>query len=82
LQYLFIEILCVKIFGVKRVLGKNKFLDIFNNFLIWFICVTDLDEGSDMIIFELILTTFKLSAVFRFSSGSSVNWLEPKTEPL
>jgi len=34
-----------------------------------------------MIIFGLILTTFKLSVVFRGSWGSCVNWLEPKTEP-
>jgi hypothetical protein len=33
-----------------------------------------------MIIFGLILTTFKLSIIFRGSSGSSVNWLEPKIE--
>jgi hypothetical protein len=32
--------------------------------------------------FELILTTFKLSTVFRGSWGSIENWLEPKIEPL
>jgi len=44
-------------------------------------CITDLDLGSEMIIFESILTTFKASVVFRGSWGSSVNWLEPKTKP-
>jgi len=44
-------------------------------------CVTDLDSWSEMIIFESILTTFKLSIVFRGSWGRSVNWLESKMEP-
>jgi hypothetical protein len=34
-----------------------------------------------MIIFELILTTFKSSGIFGGSWGSSINWLEPKIEP-
>jgi len=34
-----------------------------------------------MIIFELILTTFKLSMVFRGIWVSSENWLELKIEP-
>jgi hypothetical protein len=34
-----------------------------------------------MIIFELILTTFKPSIIFRGSRGSIENLLEPKTEP-
>ncbi len=43
--------------------------------------VTDLDYRSEMIIFESILTFFKLSVVFRGSWGSCVNWLEPKIDP-
>jgi hypothetical protein len=39
--------------------------------------VTDLDQWSEMIIFESILITFKSSIIFR---GSTVNWLEPKIE--
>ncbi len=42
----------------------------------------DLDKLSEMINFELNLTTFKLSIVFRGSWGSSVNWLESEIEPL
>jgi len=43
-------------------------------------CVTDLDQGSEMIIFGSILTTFESSNIF---GGSSIeNWLKPKTEPL
>jgi len=34
-----------------------------------------------MIMFESILTIFKLSFNFRGSWGSSVNWFEPKGEP-
>jgi len=34
-----------------------------------------------MFIFELILTTLKLSAIFRGSLGSGVDWLEPKIKP-
>jgi len=44
-------------------------------------CVTDLDYQSKLLIFELILTTFKPSIVFRGSWGSIENWIEPKTEP-
>jgi len=44
-------------------------------------CVADLDQRSEMIIFEPILTTFKSSVVFRDSWGNSVNWLEPQNEP-
>jgi len=36
---------------------------------------------SKMIIFESILTFFKLSIVFRASWGSAVNCLEPKIDP-
>ncbi len=39
--------------------------------------VTDLE----LLDFELILTTFKLSIVFRINWGSIKNWLEPKIEP-
>ena len=44
-------------------------------------CVTYLDWQSEMIIFELILTTFEASFIFRGSLGSIENWLEPKTKP-
>jgi hypothetical protein len=40
--------------------------------------VTDLDY---VIMFESILTTFKLSVILRGNWGRSVNWLEPKIEP-
>jgi hypothetical protein len=39
---------------------------------------TDLDQGSEMIIFESILTTFKASVIFR--GQSCKNWLGLKTE--
>jgi len=45
-------------------------------------CVADLDEQTEMIIFESNLTTFKLSIVFWGSCGICENWLEPETEPL
>jgi len=35
-----------------------------------------------LLIFESILTTFKLSIIFRGSWGSINNWLEPKIKPL
>jgi len=44
-------------------------------------CVTDLDQQSKMIIFGLILTTFKSSSIFGGILGSIKNWLNPKTEP-
>jgi len=40
-------------------------------------CVTDLDYQSELLIFESILTPFKLSIVFGGSWGSTENWLEP-----
>jgi hypothetical protein len=40
-----------------------------------------LDERIEMIIFELILTTFKMSVIFRGGLDSSDNWLEPKIKP-
>ena len=45
-------------------------------------CVTDLDQLSEMIIFESISTTFEESVIFGGSWGSSKNWLEPYTKPL
>jgi len=52
----------------------------------WTVCtststerITDLDLRSKMIIFGLILTTFKFSIIFRGSWGSIENWLEHKT---
>ena len=36
----------------------------------------NLDEGSEMITFGSLLTTFKMS-----KQGSSENWLEPKIKP-
>jgi len=45
-------------------------------------CVADFDQGSEMIIFESILTTFEPSRIFGGSWGSIENWLEPKNEPL
>ncbi len=59
-------------------------LEIFHIIVVEFVsteCVTDLDQGSDIVIFESILSTFESNVVFRGSCGSSVNWLEPKTEP-
>ena len=45
-------------------------------------CVTDLiDKQSELLIFESILTTFKLSIIHRGRWDSIENWLEPKTEP-
>jgi len=41
----------------------------------------DLDQQSELVIFESFLTTFKPSIVFRGSWGSVENWLKPKTEP-
>ncbi len=42
---------------------------------------TDLDQGSKMIIFESIFTTFIASVVFRGPWNSGKNWLELKIEP-
>jgi len=44
-------------------------------------CVTDLDKQSELVIFESILTTFKLSIIYGGSWGSIENWLQPKTKP-
>jgi len=41
----------------------------------------DLDLRSEMIIFESILTFFKLSIVILGSCGSCENWLKPKIDP-
>jgi hypothetical protein len=43
--------------------------------------VTDLYQGSKMIIFGSILTTLIVSGVFRGRWGSSKNWPELKIEP-
>ena len=43
--------------------------------------VTDLDYQIELPIFEPILTSFKLSIVFRGIWGNSVNWLKSKIEP-
>ena len=42
---------------------------------------SNLDQQSEMIISESLLTTFELSAILGGSWGSSENWLEPKTKP-
>jgi hypothetical protein len=42
--------------------------------------VKDLDLQSELLIFESILTTFKLRIIHRGSWGSIENWLDPKTE--
>ncbi len=41
---------------------------------------TDLDQSSEMIIFESLLTTFITSFIFRGSWGNSKNRLELKIE--
>ncbi len=41
----------------------------------------DLDQSTEMIIFESILTTFKASVVFEGFCSSDKNWLKPKNEP-
>jgi len=43
--------------------------------------VTDLDQGLELLIFESILTSFKLSIIFRGNWGSIENWLKPMTKP-
>jgi hypothetical protein len=50
--------------------------------LISTVSFTDLDQGSEMIIFESILTTFKESVIYRRNWGGGKNWLEPKIEPV
>jgi len=40
-------------------------------------CVADLEEWSEMIIFEMIFNTFESSSIFGDSWGSIENWLEP-----
>ncbi len=45
---------------------------------VWF---TDSYQGTEMIIFESILTTFISMIVFKDLWGSSKNWLELKIEP-
>ncbi len=42
---------------------------------------TDLDQGSEIIMFESILTAFEPSSIFCVSQGSNKNWLELKIEP-
>ncbi len=44
-------------------------------------CVMDLDYQNELLIFESILTSFKLSIIFGGSWGSTENWLKPKNEP-
>ncbi len=44
-------------------------------------CVTDLEYQIELLIFESILTSFKLSIIFGGSWGNNKNRLEPKTEP-
>ncbi len=39
-------------------------------------CVTDLNQQSEMIIFESFLTTFEVSVIFSGSWGSGENLLE------
>jgi hypothetical protein len=41
----------------------------------------DLDQGSEMIIFESYFNVFVLSVNFLGGWGSGKNWLEPKPEP-
>jgi len=45
------------------------------------VCVTELDQQSELLIFESILTSFKPSIVFGGSWGSTENWLVPKIKP-
>jgi hypothetical protein len=42
---------------------------------------TYLDQGSKMVIFESILTSFIESVIFRAPWGSTKNWLKLKIEP-
>ncbi len=44
-------------------------------------CVTDLDDQSDMIIFESLLTTFEAIFIVWGSWAICKNWLELKTKP-
>jgi hypothetical protein len=44
------------------------------------VCSTDLDQGSEMINFESILTTLIAIVVFRGDWGSGKKWLELKIE--
>jgi hypothetical protein len=41
----------------------------------------DLDKQSNKIIFESLLTTFKLNVIFLRQQGKWQIWLEPKTKP-
>ncbi len=43
---------------------------------------TDLDQSSEIIIFESIFTVFEASSIFWGSWGCSINWLELKIKPL
>ncbi len=38
-------------------------------------------RGSETIIFELLLTTFEASYIFRGSKGNCKNWLKLKIKP-
>ncbi len=69
----------------RYVSDKDSFLDwkknllnlrFFSNSLF-----TNLDQGSKVIIFEAILTTFKGSVIFKGHYGSRKNCLERKIEP-
>ncbi len=50
-------------------------------FCICTVCFTGLDQGSEVMIFESILTIFKMSVVFRGVWGSIEKWLELKIKP-
>jgi hypothetical protein len=45
------------------------------------VCFVDFDQGSEMIIFELIMTTFTASIGFRGCWGSMEDWLKLKIKP-
>ncbi len=45
------------------------------------VCFTNLDQGSKLIIFESIMTTFIVSVIFKGHLDSSKNWLGLEIKP-
>jgi hypothetical protein len=52
-----------------------------NLFPVSTVCIKNLDQGRDMIIFESVLTIFIASVALRGAWDSSKKWLELKIEP-
>jgi hypothetical protein len=72
------DFFCSSNFVIEHCIEKKSQYGNVPNHTVYF---TDLDPGSEMTIFESVLTTFTASVVFRDSWVSRKNWLELKIEP-